>query len=292
MNDSIFYINHSDSDDSDEGLKEALARREMVVYPDKQILVTAVATRMLLKISDLLTRQERVDVALTGGTTGIDVLKAASVSTAQGIIEFPRVHFWFGDERFVQQDSDDRNAKQAREAWLDSLVRNGLLPEENIHEMPADTRSRHDADIAPARTNDEILDAAAERYNDELSVALGSKERKTLDIALFGVGPDGHFASLFPHHHAMQVHEADQRVTGVSHSPKMPPLRLSLTLPFIQQTNYVWMVASGLSKADAVHSAIEHPGDPDIPSSFAAGHRQTLWMVDRDAFSAQQHILS
>ena len=77
----------------------------------------------------------------------------------------------------------------------------------------------------------------------------------------------------------------------MSHSPKMPPLRLSLTLPFIQKTRYVWMVASGMTKADAVHSAIERPGDPDIPSSFAAGSHQTLWMIDRAAFSTQQHVL-
>lgn len=289
MSDSTFYINTTDDDEGD--LKNALARREMVIYPTKKILVTAVATRLLLKISDLLTKQERVDVALTGGGTGIDVLRAANENTAQGIIEFPRVHFWFGDERFVQKDSDDRNAKQAREAWLDSLVRNGLLPEENIHEMPADTRTRQEADVAPARTNDEILDAAAQTYNDELREALAGKDNPVLDIALFGVGPDGHFASLFPHHHAMQVHDPDVRVTGVSHSPKMPPLRLSLTLPFIQSTRYVWMVASGLTKADAVHSAIDHPGDPDIPSSFAAGRHQTLWMIDREAFSSQQHLL-
>lgn len=291
MTDSLFYVNPDQQAAEASDVKGALARREIIIYPTKKILMTAVATRLLLKISDLLTRQERVDVALTGGRTGIDVLAAAGENTAQGIIEFPRVHFWFGDERYVEADSPDRNDLQARQAWLDSLVRNGLLPEENIHPMPADSRTRAEADVAPARTNDEILDAAAAQYNAQLATALAGKETPSLDIALFGVGSDGHFASLFPHHHAMQVRDPQVRVTGVSHSPKMPPLRLSLTLPFIQSTKYVWMVTSGASKADAVHSALEHPGDPDIPSSFAAGRRQTLWMVDRAAFSAQRHIL-
>ncbi|MFR2313640.1 MAG: 6-phosphogluconolactonase [Bifidobacterium sp.] len=50
-------------------------------------------------------------------------------------------HVWWGDERFVAADDDDRNAKQAREAWYGKLVADGRMPAGNIHAMPSDERN-------------------------------------------------------------------------------------------------------------------------------------------------------
>ncbi|TCD54205.1 6-phosphogluconolactonase [Alloscardovia theropitheci] len=257
--------------------------RTVLLYPDEKMLVNVVATRMLLRISDLLQLQDRVDIALTGGTDGIAVLEAASHNPLQDAIDFSRVHFWWGDERFVQADDADRNALQARQAWLDTLVKNGKLPESNIHEMPADTRTRDDADNASDATNDDILAEAARSYQSELEYEIGTEG--SLDIALFGVGPDGHFASLFPGRDEVLISDDSIKAVGVSHSPKMPPLRVSLTVPFIQQSESVWVFAAGERKADAVSRALGSADNHHVPSSYARGTQESLWMIDEAAAS-------
>ena len=59
---------------------------------------------------------------------------------------------------------------------------------------------------------------------------------------MLGIGPDGHVASLFPGHPALDV---DDRVAvGVPDSPKPPPERITLTFGALNRTRAVWFVAS------------------------------------------------
>ncbi len=258
-----------------------MALRDIIVYRDEETLVQTVAARLILRISDLLTAKDRVDVALTGGGDGIEVLRHASDSPLTTAIDFTNVHFWWGDDRFVPENDDDRNAKQAREAWLDSLVKSGDLPAENIHEMPADPRTYEEIANATEAENDKLLAEAARSYQDDIERELGPNG--AFDIALFGVGPDGHFASLFPGHPEVYITDPSIKVVGVNHSPKMPPLRVSLSIPFIKQTQFVWVFASSERKSDAIGRALYETDNYHVPSSFAEGTEQTLWMIDRAA---------
>ena len=113
-----------------------MAERKTIVYPNPEVLAQAVAARTLLTIIDLLAEpdRQRVDIAVTGGTDGIYVLKVMGESPLADAVDWRRVHVWWGDERFVAADDDDRNAKQAREAWFGKLIEDGLMPAGNIHE--------------------------------------------------------------------------------------------------------------------------------------------------------------
>ena len=138
-----------------------MTERKTVVYPNPEVLAQAVAARTLLTIADLLAEpnRQRVDIAVTGGTDGIYVLKVMGESPLAEAVDWSRVHVWWGDERFVAADSDDRNAKQAREAWFGKLIEDGRMPAENIHEMPADGRSDDEITTAtPEQTEAEIND--------------------------------------------------------------------------------------------------------------------------------------
>lgn len=259
------------------------APRLVVRYKDSEAVAQAAADRALLTISDLLATpgKERVDFAVTGGGDGIHVLEVMSASPLLGSIDWSRVHFWWGDERFVPADDDDRNAKQAREALLDGMVQDGALPEANIHEMPADIRSSEERDAATDGDNQAAADAAADAYAHELRTELGDNPR--LDIALFGVGPDGHFASLFPGHEEVRISDPAHIATGVINSPKPPSLRVSLTVPMIQKSHQVWVIASSAKKREAIGKALAAVNDPAVPVSHAAGTDHTVWMVDEVA---------
>lgn len=261
-----------------------MTERKTVVYPNPEVLAQAVAARTLLTIADLLAEpnRQRVDIAVTGGTDGIYVLNVMGESPLAEAVDWSRVHVWWGDERFVTADSDDRNAKQAREAWFGKLIEDGHMPAENIHEMPADGRSDDEITTATPEQTDAVLAAAAAEYQRELIEQLGDKP--SLDIAMFGVGPDAHFASLFPDHGEAEINDPHVLVVGVRDSPKPPPLRVTLTVPMIAHSKHTWVFTSEERKADAVQAAFARRNNPHAPSSYADGE-ELLWLIDEDAAS-------
>jgi 6-phosphogluconolactonase len=95
------------------------------------------------------------------------------------------------------------------------------------------------------------------------------------------MGPEGHINSLFPDTPA--VRETTRLVVGVEDSPKPPPQRITLTLPAIQRSREVWILASGAEKADAVAAAIGGADPVSVPAAGALGREDTVWFLDTQA---------
>ncbi len=243
--------------------------RRVLVHPDVDALIAAVSARFLTKLTDLLDEYHEVNVALTGGTVAQGVQEAVASSPMRDAIDWTRVHFWWGDERFVPKDDPERNERQAREALLDRLP----TPAENIHPFPA---------------SDEIedIDRAAEAYAAELEEHADPALRLPVprfDITFLGVGPDGHIASLFPNH--AQVQETERLVVGDVDAPKPPPARLSLTLPVLNSSQRIWLVLSGAEKASALGLALADAAPSEVPVAGVQGRRRTVFFVDGEAAS-------
>ena len=92
------------------------------------------------------------------------------------------------------------------------------------------------------------------------------------------MGPDGHLASLFPGHPALD--ETRLMVAGVHDSPKPPPVRVTLTYPALARADELWFVAAGQAKAAAVARALAGDDPHRTPSAGAAGTERTLWLLD------------
>ncbi|UOE45171.1 6-phosphogluconolactonase [Agromyces larvae] len=239
--------------------------RRVLVHPDKGALAGAVAARFITKTLDILDDQELAHIVLTGGSMGAAVLEAVSASPARTTIDWSRVHVWWGDERWVDAGSADRNDAQADAALLDDLD----LSAENVHRFPA-------ADSGVD------LDEAADRYAAELAAwAAPGFAHPVFDITFLGVGPDGHIASLFPHRSGIRV--TDRTVIPVRNSPKPPPERLSLTRPVLNASQRVWFVLAGADKASALGLALAGASRDEVPVAGIKGRRRTVFFVDQDA---------
>ena len=234
-------------------------------HPDQEQLVIAAGDRLVSAIGSALDARGRALISLTGGGIGIAMLR--HVATRGGEVDWSRVHLFWGDERYVPADDDERNDKQAREALLEHID----IPPANVHPMPAS-----DGDFGPD------LDAAALAYAQVLAANAGDGQpAPAFDVHLLGMGPEGHVNSLFPHSAA--VRESQALVVGVSDSPKPPPQRITLTLPAVQRSREVWLVVSGSGKADAVAAAVGGADPLDVPAAGARGRDATVWLLDEDA---------
>lgn len=230
-------------------------KRHVVVLPDADAVAAEAATRLLSAIADAVSARGEAHIVLTGGTVGIKTLSKVAASPRRDTIEWASVHVWWGDERFVPPGDPDRNEGQAQEALLKHLT----LPEENIHRM-GDSHAFANAE-----------DAAA-AYLGEMA----AHDNPKWDVLLLGLGPDGHVASLFPHHPSFTASSAS--VFAVHHSPKPPATRVSLGLVSIGRARQVWVVAAGAEKADAVKECLA--GNESYPGAVVHGSKETLWLID------------
>ena len=125
-------------------------------YSDKAALVTAVGDRLIAAITDAIAARGQALIVLTGGGTGIGLLE--HVRDNGGAIDWSKVQLFWGDERYVPEDDDDRNEKQAREALLDHID----IPAANVHAMPASDGEFGDDIDAAALAYEQVLAANAD----------------------------------------------------------------------------------------------------------------------------------
>lgn len=166
--------------------------------------------------------------ALTGGATALIFLGALRNAN----VDWSRITLFWADERAVAPDDPDSNFGVADRMLLVPL---GSKAPRALR-MPADMSH---------------LGQAALHYDNVLAHELHDGP---LDLALLGLGEDGHVCSLFPGHRALL--EDDLRVVAVEDAPKPPPRRLSLTLPYLLRTRNIWLIAIGPRKLPVLHAAL------------------------------------
>jgi 6-phosphogluconolactonase len=218
-------------------------------FKDAEETALGAAEAIVARVSELLAEQDAVNLVVTGGTVGILTLAKLRDLT----LDYSRVHIWWGDERFVEKQSADRNELQARNALLNHIE----IPASNLHPFPASDEGQS-------------LDEAAASFRE---VVRGVR----FDILLLGIGPDGHVASLFP------GHDAEGELVVAEHdSPKPPPQRLSLSYNAINSAREVWFTVAGADKQDAVSVAFGDQPD-SLPVGRVRGTEKTVWFVDASA---------
>jgi 6-phosphogluconolactonase len=117
-------------------------------------------------------------------------------------------------------------------------------------------------------------EGAATAYADEL-------DGTVLDVALNGMGPDGHTASLFPGHPMLR---AEGIAVAVRDSPKPPPERVTLTLDKLNEARRILLVVTGEDKAPMLARVLAG-ADPEVPASLLARDRLEV-IADAAAFGA------
>lgn len=186
------------------------------------------------------------NIALSGGS-----LIGFLVNEQVNLLSSPLLDRWnvfLADERYVPQD-DPESTFGEYQRRLPQLVERV-----QFH--------------APLMDTD--MEVSAEEYSRRV------RNVGRLDLIILGLGPDGHTASIFPPVSDSMLN-TDKIIEAVYASPKPPPQRLTMTLPFIMQTRQILFVATGASKAPIIKRI---PVDRALPPN-ALLQGNVHWFLDR-----------
>jgi len=241
-------------------------RPHLTILADAAALAHAAAERIAARTA---AAGDRIAVCLTGGSTPERLYELLARDPFRTSLPWPRIHFFWGDDRFVPQDDKRSNTGMARRLLLDRVS----VPQENIHAIATSAGS---------------VEESARLYETELCRFYGADRidpaRPLFDVVLMGVGSDGHTASLFPGH--PQLDESSRWVAGVE-QPGLAPFvpRVTLTFPALASTREMIFLVSGASKREILERILS---GEDLPAARAWADGQMSWLVDRDAVPERQ----
>lgn len=227
------------------------ANDDLRVAADASSLASDLATAFTACVAGLLLDRpadQAVNIAIAGGFVSNTVLPAVSAAS----LDWSRIRVFWVDERFVAADDPQRNDREAVDALFCRTPGAKLFP------MPPD--------------GGQPIESARADY---LAVWRAAMAGASLDLAILGMGPDGHIASLFPGHAQL---DDPTEVLIEEDSPKPPPARLSLSLPVILGSRRIWLAAAGESKAEALRAAFAGADYHDVPVAALRGPRTTWWL--------------
>lgn len=232
--------------------------KNIEVLPDKAALIQRSLDLVLEKFHQAVAERHTFTLALSGGSTPKPLYEAMATQD----LPWDKIQVFWGDERYVPSDHPDSNEGMARKAWLNRVP----LPAANIHAIPTDA-----ADPA----------IAAQRYEQHLQQVfqIQSGDVPALDVILLGMGDDGHTASLFPHTEALEVRD---RLITVGN--KDGQLRITFTVPLINQARCVIFMVAGASKQTALTQIFAPDGDSaTYPSRLIHPQGELWWLLDEAA---------
>jgi 6-phosphogluconolactonase len=233
------------------------------VHRSKDQVIDAIAADLMVHAQNCVRAFGDFHLALSGGSTPFPLYERLMYDPNLRPLPWARTHLWMVDERCVPFEHEKCNFRQIR----DIIVDHSGIPAEQVHPMPA------------------MLPDAADRYEKELREHLGWRERgqDRLDFVLLGMGDDGHTASLFPGHEA--IDERDRLVVRCTGPRVTPPDRVSMTYPLLNAARFLAFMVCGRAKRPAIARLVQGSEGPrSLPASGIRPLAGELkWYLDLDA---------
>lgn len=195
-------------------------------------------------VQSCLKEKNTIMVGLGGGTSFDSWYSQILQITDERVELFQKIRWCVTDER-VNCELSERNDEHIWEVFLEPLFRQYWIPEENF--------------IRPTMDSDGV------GYTEKIFGFHKSPQvyphiwappqEGGIDIAFFGMGPDGHTASLFPYHPALSSEEL--WFIKIENAPKLPPERISLSPETVHLLEHVCLFAVGESKKEALANFLD-----------------------------------
>lgn len=232
---------------------------EIKVLNDLKALTEEAGRRIVDKADELLAdNQHFFSIALSGGNTPRSLYELMASEPYRSQLNWSKVEIYFGDERCLPPDHPDSNFRMAYDAMLSKLP----IPECNIHRMRGE--------LPPEQAAIEYGTMLRDKFHD-----------KGVDLALLGMGADGHSASLFPGSAALTETHHRCAANFVAH---LNSWRITMTYPFLNRSAEVMVLVAGAAKAKVLHEVLNGPRG-QYPVQGIQPDGKLTWLVDAAAAS-------
>lgn len=234
---------------------------ELIIKKDAEELNRDFADWIADYIEKILQEQDRFTIVLSGGSTPKKLYQLLASDAFKNKIAWSKIHFFWGDERYVPLTDDRNNARMAFENLLNRVP----VKKENVHIIQTD--------ISP--------ESSATAYEKLLHQYFPDKNH-SFDLVLLGMGDNAHTLSLFPGYEV--VHEKNKWVDAVF-LKEQDMFRITLTAPVVNAARRVAFLVSGIDKAASLYHVMSNELDPDLyPSQMIQPFNGELyWWVDKAA---------
>jgi len=231
------------------------------VQKDADSLSLELAEWIIADIQKTLVLKERYALVLSGGSTPKKLYELLASGHYRDRIDWQKIDFFWGDERYVPFDDERNNGKMA----YDTLLKHVPVLQSQVYLM--DTTQDPESS---AQEYEKIL----RRYFDN--------QPATFDLVLLGMGDDGHTLSLFPG--TPVVHEQKKWVAA-PYVQAQEMYRITLTAPVVNLSAAVAFLVSGEKKAQTLQAVINGEYHPDVyPSQVIQPRNGNLhWFIDAAA---------
>lgn len=199
-----------------------MKHKDPIFYRCKESSFNEFAADLLTKkFKDLQTKERKINVALSGGSTPIPIFKVLKDTD----INWEQFNFFMVDERCVPLDDERSNYNNINQAFLKHISANSF------------SMVKEDCE-----TSEEI-----DRYTEDLlsNLELSANGIPKFDLILLGMGEDGHTASLFPKTEALN--EKSQLVVK-NYVPQLDTFRITLTYPVLKNAEEAIVIIKGTKK--------------------------------------------
>jgi 6-phosphogluconolactonase len=230
--------------------------------PVRVVSAPEAARHVFARIKSVLDRKGSCALVLSGGESPKPVYLALGDLLAARVAP-ESLQFFLGDERVAERGSPERNETMLR----GSLFRDFKPPEENLFFWDA-------LPVSPGES--------AARYAKKIDEHFTRRGLEP-DIALLGLGTDGHTASLFPGAEAL-VDGVRRPVTADLTGPAFAVFvpgknlwRLSLAAPFLRSSGGTIFLVGGEGKDDAIRRLAAR--DSGIPAGWVVNESAKVFVL-------------
>jgi 6-phosphogluconolactonase len=233
------------------------------VFNNETEVLNGLANYFVETAAESIADHGQFSVALSGGNSPKKLYELLASPLYKDRVEWNKVHFFFGDERYVPHTDSQSNYLMAKKALLEPLD----LSYKQI--FPIDTS------LSP--------EEAAIQYTTDISYYFAGTDVR-FDLILLGLGDNSHTASLFPH--TPVLHDKTVSVKEVF-LEDLQVYRITMTAPLINQARHIVYLVYGEGKAIAVHHVIEDKTDiENYPAQLIKPQNGDLqWFMDKGAAS-------
>jgi 6-phosphogluconolactonase len=233
------------------------------VSKDIDELSSYTADWLMAYIKEVLSKQDRFTIALSGGSTPKKLYQLLASGIYKKQIDWERLHFFWGDERYVPFTDERNNARMVFEELLDHVP----VAKEQVHIIQTD--------IDPQ-------DSAA-AYEKILHTWF-DKQLHTFDLVLLGMGDNAHTLSLFP---GYEVVRESKKWVYVFYLTEQQMYRITLTAEVVNRASRVVFLVSGGDKAAALYHVVAGEHDPDLyPAQIIQPFNSEIYFLTDEAASA------